>query len=109
MRAALTKADQPASNWKVSNGAQLPADTFDPTIQYSIDSLNKHLTLLLFISGVRWANIDNDKIPNCSPLWKMYGMKMTPTKDKKLKPVIHVMVLIGDGYVSYVTPDLLHL
>ena len=36
-------------------------------------------------------------------------MKMTPTKDKQLKPIFHVVELIGAGYVSYVAPDLLKL
>ncbi len=44
-----------------------------------------------------WEDLDDDKIPNFLPLWKKYGMKQTPTKDKKLKPVMHVMALIGAG------------
>ena len=110
VRDALTKADRPPSDRTVvDGGAQLPACSFDPIIQEAINTLNKHLTWMFFVAGTSWADLDDDKIPNCSPLWKQYGMKMTPTKDKKLKPVFHVMALIGAGYISYVTPDLLHL
>ena len=110
VRQALTKSDQPASSRKVIDGAaQLPACSFDPIIQDAIDALNKHLTWLFFVRGNSWADVDDDKIPNCSPLFKEYGMKMTPTKDKKLKPVFHVMAVIGAGYITYVTPDLVGL
>ena len=34
---------------------------------------------------------------------------MTPTKEKKLKSVFHVMVVIGAGYISWVHPDTLQL
>ena len=40
---------------------------------------------------------------------KLFGMKMTPTKDKKLKPVFHVMALIGAGFICHVQPDTLQL
>ena len=64
---------------------------------------------MFFVPGISWCDLNDDKIPNSSPLWKQHGMKQTPTKDKKLKPVHHVMALIGAGYVCYVAPDLLKM
>ena len=64
---------------------------------------------MFFVAGISWCDLDNDKVPNFSPLWKQHGMRQTPTKDKKLKPVNHGMALIGDGYVCYVAPDLLKM
>ena len=110
VRKALTRADQPPSKRKVvEGGSQLPACSFDPIIKEAISACNKHWTSLFFVDSVSWCDLDDDKIPNCSPLWKQYGMKMTPTKDKKLKPVFHVVALIGARYVTYVAPDLLNL
>ena len=110
VRKALTKADKPASKRRVvDGGAQLPACTFDPILNSAIDACNKHWTDLFFVAGNSWCDIDDDKIPNTSPLWKQFGMKMTPTKDKKLKPVFHVMAVIGAGYVCWVAPDILKL
>ena len=102
VRKILTKADIPPSKRKVADGGQqLPAGSFDPIIKDAV----KHWTSMFFLSGVSWADIDDDKIASCSPMFKQYGMKMTPTKDKKLKPVFHVMALIGAGFISYIHPD----
>ena len=34
---------------------------------------------------------------------------MTPTKDKKLKPVFHIMAVVGAGYICWIHPDVLQL
>ena len=64
---------------------------------------------MFFVAGNSWVDLDDDNIPNSSPLWKQFGMKMTPTKDKKLKPVFHVMAVVGAGYISWIHPDVLQL
>ena len=108
VREALTKADKPPSKRKiVDGGAQLPACSFDSIISDAIDACNKQWTDLFFVAGSSWADIDDDKIPNTSPLWKQYGMRMTPTKEKNLKPVFQVIAVIGAGYISWVHPDIL--
>ena len=88
MQQALTKVDTPASKRPVEEGgSQLPAASFDPIFAEAIDACSKLWTKLFFVPGSSWCDIDDDKIPNTSPQWKQYGMKRTPTKDKKLKPV----------------------
>eukprot|EP00984_Skeletonema_dohrnii_P032459 scaffold26691_cov108-Skeletonema_dohrnii-CCMP3373.AAC.1 len=109
VRTALTKADIPASNRKVKVGAQLPACSFDPIIKDMIDECCNHWTELFFVRGMSYCALDDDKIPNSANIWKRHGMKLTPTKDKKLKPVFHVMALIGAGYICWTEPDVLQL
>ena len=110
VRLVLTKANQPASKRAVVHGGcQLPACSFDPLMRVAYDECNNHWTKMFFVPGISWCDLDDDKIPNSSPLWKQHGMKQTPTKDKKLKPVHHVMALIGAGCVCYVAPDQLKL
>ena len=52
---------------------------------------------------------DDDKIPNTSPNWAKHGMRRTPTKDKKLKPVFHLQATIASGYITMMIPDTLKL
>ena len=79
----LTKADKPHSKRPVV-GAQLkpPTCTFDPIFSGAIEACCQHWTLMFFVPGISWADVDDDEIPNSSPLWKQYGMKTTPTKEK---------------------------
>lgn len=110
VRKAMTKADKPASKRSALHGAtQLPSFSFDPIVDEAIDAFNKESTKTYFVPGVTWVDIDDDKIPNCSPKWKSYGMKTTPTKDKKKKPVFHLMATIGTGHIIYTAPDKLKL
>ncbi len=106
VRAALTKADVPPSDRQVvGGGSKQFGNTFDPILEEVIDACNKHWTHSYYVSGVSKMDVDDDKIPNSSLSWKRYGMKLTPTKDKKLKPVFHVMALIGAGYIMHISPD----
>ena len=65
--------------------------------------------MLYFLSGVSSVDLDDDKLPFTSFLWTQYGMKRTPTKEKKLKPVIHVVATTGSGQIAYICPDILGL
>ena len=109
VRKALTAADMPASARKVLAGAQAPAYSFDPLIQKGIGSLNDEWTNFYFVRCKSKGDLDDDKWPNTSPLFKLYGMRRTPTKDKKLKPVMHLIAVIGSGCICYMAPDLMNL
>ena len=55
----MTKADRPASTRTVSHGAaQLPAYSFDPIMDQTINACNRHWTDLFFVSAVSWVDID---------------------------------------------------
>ena len=90
-------------------GAQAPAFSFDPLIQKGIGALNDEWTNLFFVRCKSKGDLDDDKWPNTSPLFKLYGMRRTPTKDKKLKPVMHLIAVIGSGCICYMAPDLMNL
>ena len=77
----------------------------------AVTILNRHFTNLNFVVGVSWVDLDDDKIPHCSPRFKEYGMRMTPTKDKKLKPVFHLAATVGSGsgMICWLHPDTLNL
>ncbi|KAL7531815.1 hypothetical protein ACHAWF_003920, partial [Thalassiosira exigua] len=106
VRVPLSKADVPPFKRKDS---KLPANSFDPILKEAIYACNKLWRKLFVVIGESWFDVDDDKVPHTSPLWTRYGMKRTPTKDKKLKPVFHVMAVIGTGYVCYVAPDLINV
>ena len=74
------------------------ANTIDRLVQEAVRVVNKEWVKLFFVLGVSWMDIDDDKLNFCSQLWKKYGFKMTPTKDKKLNPVIHIAATIGSGH-----------
>ena len=109
VRKALTAANVPASTRKVKAGAQAPAFSFDPLIQDGIGSLNKEWTNLFFVLCKSKADVDDNKWANTSSLFKLYGMRQTLTKDKKLKPAMHLIAVIGSGCICYMAPDLLNL
>ena len=106
VRIALSKADVPFYKRPVHEGARAPANTFDPVIAEGIEECNKLWTSLFFVSMVSACDLDDDKQPNSSPSWKKYGMRMQPTKEKKLKPVFHLMAVIGAGYICWMGPDM---
>ena len=62
-----------------------------------------------FVSGISFVDIDDDKLPYCSRLWPEYGMKRTPTKAKKLQPVMHITCTTGSSHICHITPDVLDL
>ena len=99
VRKALTAADVPVSARKVKAGAQPPAFSFDPLVQDGIDSLNKEWTNLFFVLCKSKADVDNNKWANTSSLFKLYGMRQTLTKDRKLKPAMHLIDVIGSGCI----------
>ena len=105
VRKALTKADRPASERDDS----IPAYSFDPMIRKIIHSFNENGRDLHFVPGVSKMDADDDKIPNTSPNWAKHGMRRTPTKDKKLKPVFHLQATIASGYITMMIPDTLKL
>ena len=48
-----------------------------------------------FMLGATWDDRNYDKLNNISHQFLNYGMKMTPTKDKKLKLIAHDMASCG--------------
>jgi len=111
VRKAVSLADLPASKKSKDNtvGAGHVAKTMDPLLVEAVEVLNKEWVGIFFVIGVSWLDIDDDKLNFCSNLWKAYGFKMTPTKDKKLKPVIHITATTGSGHICHLTPDKLGL
>ena len=67
--------------------------------------LNQEWKKMGFVAKVTWVDVDDDKLPNSSKTWIHYGMRMTPTKDKKLKPVVHVACAVGTGFIVSLIPD----
>jgi hypothetical protein len=110
VRKAMIKADRPASHRQPPvDTAGIPADTFDPIMRKVIESINDECRMMYFLSGVSSVDLDDDKLPFTSYLWTQYGMKRTPTKEKKLKPVFHVIASTGSGQISHICPDVLGL
>ena len=109
VRKAMTKADRPASRRPPPNpqvrAAWLPSFTFDPITHQAIMVCNTHWILIHFLLGVTWLDCDDDKLGHSAQLFKEHGMRMTPTKDKKLKPVIHVFANVGSGDMCCIFPD----
>ena len=110
VRKAMNAADKPSSTKQHNTAGATPvANTIDPLVKEAVRVVNKEWVKLFFVLGVSWMDIDDDKLNFCSQLWKKYGFKMTPTKDKKLKPVIHIAATIGSGHICHLTPDELNL
>ena len=108
VRDAMTRADKPASHRKViEGGAQLPAYSFDPFLEEAFASCSKEWVDLCFVKGVTNFDLDDDKINQTSPRWKLYDMQMHPTKDKKQKPVIHTTASIGTGMICVLKPEVI--
>ena len=110
IRKIMTNADVPAqdchSQFQEFKGQPF---TLDPIFESMIQCLNVHWVEQFFVSGQSWVDIDDDKLPNTSHAWKQYGFKLTPTKDNKLKPVIHLMATIGGSFICYMKPDTIGL
>lgn len=106
VRQAMTKADRPASKRKVPDGvARAEPNAFDPIMVELEEVCRREWIDTFFVSGHSWVDIDDDKLAYCSRKWPKYGMRTTPTKDKKLKPVIHVMATVGSGFVVFFYAD----
>ena len=102
----MTWADRPASALRVVHGgSQLPAFSFDPIMEEAIRACGQEWTNMFLVPGTSWADIYDNKVPNCSRKWKEYGMRTVPTKDKKLKPVFHVMATVGTGFICWFALD----
>ena len=85
------------------------AQTFDPIMDDVIDAMNNEWKKFFFVQGKSWIDIDDDKLNNCSPKFKDHGLKRTPTKDKKEKPVHHLAATVGSGHICRVMPDIIGL
>lgn len=110
VRKVMSVADKPASTKQHHiAGATAVANTIDPLMKEAVRVVNTEWVKLFFVLGVSWMDIDDDKLNFCSKLWKKYGFKMTPTKDKKLKPVIHIAATTGSGHICHLTLDELNL
>ena len=105
-RKAMAFADKPAyKRPPLSESAgSLPAFTFDPIMKDVKEILNREWSRMFFVYQHSWLSIDDDKLPYCSKKWKEYGLQMTPTKDKKLKPVIHTAACVGTGFIVAIYP-----
>ena len=102
----MSIADKPASSRKSEIGvASLPPFSFDPIIDDLVLSLNRLWSRQFFAPGCTWVDIDDDKIPHCSKKWKLHGWRTQPTKDKKLKPVIHLMASVSTGWIIWLNPQ----
>ena len=103
---AMFRADKPPSARNTVFGvAKLPPFTFDPIVDDVISSINKLWVKLFFAPGVTWVDLDDDKIPKSSPLWKRFGWRLVPTKDMKLKPVFHLMASVACGFIVWMYPN----
>eukprot|EP00984_Skeletonema_dohrnii_P012472 scaffold5064_cov67-Skeletonema_dohrnii-CCMP3373.AAC.2 len=107
MPAAKRHAAAVAKNGLAAAGPA--ADSFDPIMEEVIDAINNEWAMNFFVRGESWIDVDDDKLNNCSPKFQAYGLKRTPTKDKKLKPVPvnHIAATVGTGNICRVTPDTL--
>ena len=119
VRDAMKVADMPAATrhaYTVSRGtdndltfAGPAAQTLDPIMRELFDAINNEWQKYFFAPGKSWIDVDDDKLNNCSPKWKPYGFKRTPTKEKKEKPVIHTAATVGSGHICRVMPDTIGL
>ena len=98
---AITFADKPAYKRPSKNesAGNLPAFTFDPIMKNVKEILNQEWSRMFFVNQHSWLSVDDDKLPFCSKKWREYGWQMTPTKDKKLKPVIHTAASVGAAFI----------
>ena len=106
VKKCMQNADKPCSSRPaVMHSAQFPAFTFDPIMDDVISCCSREYIKLFYVRSVSWVDLDDDKLPNSSPKWKKFGMRMIPTKDKKLKPVIHIVATVGSGFIIQLFPD----
>ena len=70
-----------------------------------ISCLNIHWSEMFFVKQKTWLSLDDDKLPYSSAKWKQYGMQLTSTKEKRLKPVIHTAAAVGTGFIVAIYPD----
>ena len=54
---------------------------------------------------ITWVDLDDEKIPCCSPTWKQYGYRMITTNDKKQKPVYHCMESVSTSCLIWIHPE----
>ena len=54
---------------------------------------------------ITWVDLDDKKIPCCSPTWKQYGYRMITTKDEKMKPVYHCMASVSTSCLIWIYPE----
>ena len=108
VRLAMTKADRPVSKREVLDGtARAMPGTFDPINIELEQACCKEWIDMFFVNGSSWVDIDDDKLNHSSKNFPKYGYRVTPTKDKKLKPVIHVMATVGSGFIVFFYADTL--
>jgi hypothetical protein len=60
---------------------------------------SEHWSRMFFLGNVSWVDLDDDKLPNTAKIWDAYGIKRIPTKDNKLKPVVHVVASVSTGLI----------
>ena len=96
----MTKPDRPVSKRLRTDGTcGYPADSFEPIMRKVLDNMNTNCRGIYMMIGVTCADKDEVKLPHCSPRWSKYGFKRTPTKDKKLKPVVHLTASVGSDHI----------
>ena len=103
VRKAMRAADKPMPARDVppnsEPGAYNRAFSVPPEMTKLEHLCSKHWSSIFFIKRVTWGALDDDKIPNTSWLWEKYGIQRTPTKEKKLKPVVHLVASIATGLI----------
>jgi hypothetical protein len=101
VRKWLNAADAPVSD----RADSIPVFTFDPLMTEVLDACQKHWVEMFFLPGTSWLDLDDDKLPYTSNAWKDYGWRRIPTKDKKLKPVVHLVSTVGGGFILMSFPE----
>ena len=101
----MSRADKPTSSQKVSVGVGgNPQFSFNPIIDKLVSAVNKCWTQLFFTPNYTRADLDDDKLPNTSQKWRMYDQRTKLSQDKKLKPVINVIVNVVLGFIMWIRP-----
>ena len=83
----------------------MSSSAIDPLMMEECESCNNEWSKLCSMRGVTNVDLDDDKIYKTSPKWKPNGIQPHPTKDKKMKPVIHTVALIGTGIICVVKAE----
>ena len=60
---------------------------------------------MYYMIGVTEADLVDDKQPYGTPLFFKYGLKRTPAKEKKLKPVNHICASTATCQIVHICPD----
>ena len=106
IRDIITKTDFPASSRKTDiNVGRHPSFSMDPIMNNFVGILNRHWCNMFYVLMVSWVDLDDDKLPFCSPKWKLYGWRMMTTKEKKQKPVIHCMASVSTACLLWINPE----